>query len=163
MDFVILVAWGSFYGISATAFNHLLQFLQYLLSVLVPYSPFIASLAAVFPSNIWLGNDLLSRAQTLAYQNTVDACIVPSSTRCIPHKIASNFSSFTADQWKNWVLMFSLPSVCNVLPQADLECWRKFVVACFNLCSPIVSIAEVNMAHNCHIQFCESCVSIYGQ
>ena len=132
-------------------------------TVVDPMHNLFLGTAKHFLSHILLGNDLLSRAQTLAIQNTVDACIVPSSTGRIPHKIASNFSSFTADQWKNWVLMFSLPSVYNVLPQADFECWRKFVVACFNLCSPIVSIAEINMAHNCLIQFCESCVSIYGQ
>ena len=51
MDFVILVAvgiilWNICYCIQ--------QFLQYLLSVLVPYSPFIASLAAVFPTSLYM-------------------------------------------------------------------------------------------------------------
>ncbi len=50
---VFLLLWASFYGISASALNHLIQFLHYVLSLLSSSSPTIASLLAVFPTSLY--------------------------------------------------------------------------------------------------------------
>ena len=54
-------------------------------------------------------------------QEKVDKFEIPSSI----HKIASSVSSFTADQWKPWTMIFFLLYVLNgVLEQEHLEfCW----------------------------------------
>ena len=54
---VFLLLWASFYGISASALNHLTQFLHYVLSLLSSSSPTIASLLAVFPTSLDLYNE----------------------------------------------------------------------------------------------------------
>ena len=63
-------------------------------------------------------------------QSKVNAFITPDDIGRIPSKIASSFSGFTAEQWRNWTLIFSLyalPSlsalsmlafVCQILPFA---------------------------------------------
>ena len=61
--------------------------------------------------------------------------VSPSDIGRIPHKIRSGFSSFTADQWKNWVMYFSLLSLHDILEGDPLECWRHFVLACRVLCA----------------------------
>ena len=43
-----LLLWGSFYGISAAALNHLIKVLHYVLSLLSPTSSQIASLLTIF-------------------------------------------------------------------------------------------------------------------
>ena len=112
--------------------------------------------------NIWLAKGLLSHAEADHIQNIINSCRVPSSVGRIPHKILSSFSGFTADQWKNWVLMYSLPSLFSVLPPSDLKCWRKFVVACICLCSPTLKVSDVKKAHDQLVSFFHDCVSNYG-
>ena len=53
-----------------------------------------------------------------------------------------NMSSFTADQWKNWILYYSLISLYQVIPDGDFECWKLFVRACFVICSPAILIQD---------------------
>ena len=33
--------------------------------------------------------------------------VTPADIGWIPHKLSSEFSSFTADQWKDWTLIYS--------------------------------------------------------
>ena len=47
-----LFLWATFYGISATALNHLINFLHYMFSLLSSASPNIAALLAVFPTSL---------------------------------------------------------------------------------------------------------------
>ena len=46
--------WASFYGISVTALNHLIQFFHYVLSAIAPYSPAVADVAAAFPTSLYM-------------------------------------------------------------------------------------------------------------
>ena len=55
-----------------------------------------------------ISHDIISQAQFDLAQERMDSFVVPSDTGHIPHKICSGFSSFTADQWKNWVVYFTL-------------------------------------------------------
>ena len=50
-------------------------------------------------------------------QTRVDSIRVPSGIGRIPRKIASSFSSFTAEQWKNWVIVYSMFALRSILPQ----------------------------------------------
>lgn len=47
---------------------------------------------------------------------------VPSDTGRVPTNIATNYGHFTADEWKNWVLLYSLYALQGLLPErhADL-------------------------------------------
>ena len=83
-----------------------------------------------FFKNILLALDYITVAQLEMIQDRVNSFTVPSDIGRIPMKIASGFSSFTADQWKNWVLYFSIIAMCNIITGEVLECWKHFVVAC---------------------------------
>ena len=73
----------------------------------------------------------LTANQLKIIQDLVDSFNTPSCIGRIPHKIGTSFSNFTADQWKNWVLYFSIVSLHSFLTKNELECWRSFVLACF--------------------------------
>ena len=115
--------------------------------------------------NIWLNDDdvKISGKHFQNIQNIVDSCAVPKSLGRIPHKIASSFSSFTADQWKNWTLVFSLLCLNGILPTAELECWRLFVQACHCLCTPLIKECDARAAHSLLLQFCQSLETVYGE
>lgn len=86
---------------------------------------------------IWLTNGFLTSAHFSLIQNKVDHIVTPTDIGRIPHKISSRFSGFTADQFKNWITIFSIPALYGILPSPHLECWRSFVLACRILCKKI--------------------------
>lgn len=52
--------------------------------------------------------NILSEQRFMIIQERVDSFKTPSLLGHIPFKIASGFSGFSADQWKNWSLYFLL-------------------------------------------------------
>ena len=119
----------------------------------------------------------------MVIQERVDTLIVPSDIGRIPYKMLSGFSSFTADQWKNWVMYYSLIALRDILSTDIFECWRHFVLACRILCSKQLNMDQVmlgdallrfyrrterlfgwqcvtpNMQLHCHLR---SCIVDYG-
>ena len=80
--------------------------------------------------SIWIQHGLLSTKDFKAIQECVDGMVVPPDVGRIPLKIASGFSGFKADQFKNWINIHSIPALYDILPSEHLECWRSFVLAC---------------------------------
>lgn len=64
----------------------------------------------------------------------------------IPLKISSRLSGFTADQWKNWVILYSLFCLKDILPWRDYQCWHHFVKVCFILCHRTISEEQLVQA-----------------
>ena len=115
--------------------------------------------------NVWLSEDnpLISHKDLSAIQDIVDSTKLPSSIGRIPHKIESSFSSFTADQWKNWILYFSLVALHDVLPAAHIECWRCFVLACSLICSPKINSDVIDQSHDLLMNFQKKYETLYGK
>uniref|UniRef100_A0A1X7TFZ4 Uncharacterized protein n=1 Tax=Amphimedon queenslandica TaxID=400682 RepID=A0A1X7TFZ4_AMPQE len=118
--------------------------------------------------HIWLAdsdgrNALLTTRDLEIIQNRVDLCVVPSFFGRIPRKIASKFCNFKADQWKSWILVFSVYALYNILGSVHLKCWRKFVHACRILLLTILTIEKVSEAHCLLIKFCKDVESLYGK
>lgn len=93
---------------------------------------------------LWIEKGLLNPQDYGNLQKPVDSIYVPSSVGCISSKIASSFSSFTADQLKNWT--FSLMVLVKTFPKDDIECWRHFVLAARLLCKPCVTLNDITLA-----------------
>ena len=53
-------------------------------------------------------NDVISKAQFDTISKTAAKINVPRCAGRIPSKIASSFSGFTADQWRNWTTVYSV-------------------------------------------------------
>ena len=56
---------------------------------------------------IWKEMNLLDEQDFKVLQKRINQLKVPSSIGRIPSKIASSFKGFTADQFKNWAVVFS--------------------------------------------------------
>ena len=94
----------------------------------------------------------------MVIQEPVDTLIVPSDIGRIPYKILSRFSSFTADQWKNWVIYYALR---DILSNDIFECWRHFVFTCRILCSKQLNMDQV-ILDDALLRFCRRTERLFG-
>ena len=116
-----------------------------------------------FLKNIWIERGIINEDNFDLIQKRVNEAMVPSGIGRIPFKIRSGFSSFTADQWKNWVNYFSLISLWDILHGDDLECWRHFVLACRILSKNSITSQEIILADALLLQFCRRVETRYGK
>jgi len=112
---------------------------------------------------IWEEKQLLEKKDFVSIQEFVDSIRVPPDVGRIPLKIASGFSGFIADQLKNWINVYSIPALFNILPSEHLECWRLYVLACRYLCKQSLSHVDIELAHNMLIRFCTKVEWFYGK
>lgn len=113
--------------------------------------------------HIWLQRNLIEQSQYNMIQNRMDRMKVPSDMGRIPYKITSGFSSFTADQFKNWILYFSVLALRDVLAEEHLQCWQHFVLACRKLCRRRVTLLDIQIGDALLMQFCTRYERIYGK
>ena len=71
---------------------------------------------------LWLNTGLMTTHHFSEIQEFVDNFIVPTDIGRIPRKIETGFSGFTADQFKNWITIYSIPVLYNILPRLHLDC-----------------------------------------
>ena len=106
--------------------------------------------------------NLLDDKDFKVLQKRINMLKVPSSIGRIPTKIASNLKGFTADQFKNWALVFSTFALKDILPDRHLQCWKLFVKACRILCSTVISTSQVRLADELQLKFCRTVQDMYG-
>ena len=106
---------------------------------------------------------LLSNSQFELLQHRMDRISAPATIGRIPCKIQSGFASFTADQWKNWVIYFSLIAMHDILDSDVLKCWRHFVLGCRVLCRKSVTAENVQLGDAHLMQFCKRMERLFGR
>ena len=94
-DFIPLIStflllWASFYGISATALNHLIQFLNYMFSLLFSSSPTITTLLGVFPTSLYMMKKKfnLSKDQFEKYVICPKCCSLYAYEECLQTSVS---------------------------------------------------------------------------
>ena len=81
----------------------------------------------------YFNSGLLSKSDLSKIQVKSNAIRVPANVGRLPREIASGFTSFTADQWKNWTLVYSPLVLKDILPSEDFNIWLLFVKLVFIL------------------------------
>lgn len=76
-------------------------------------------------------------------QNQVDCLNTPSNIGRLPHKISSQFTGFTAEQWMLWTTLYSPFVLRGILPTEQYNHWCLFSQACAFLCSEHINVNEV--------------------
>ena len=77
-------------------------------------------------------------------------------------KIGSSFAGFSADQWRNWTIVFSPVALKGVIPTEHLNCWLLYVKACNLLCARAIRKSSVQAADAYLKHFCQHFARIYG-
>ncbi|XP_048590351.1 uncharacterized protein LOC116609390 [Nematostella vectensis] len=111
---------------------------------------------------LWKQEGLLSDKDFRLLQMRVDAVVPPPEIVRIPSKVATGFSGFSADQWKNWVCYYSLFALKGILPSRHYDLWSHYVSACRYMCSRSISPEQCANAEKELLEFCKGFQSIYG-
>ena len=112
--------------------------------------------------SVWMDEKLISKSALRKIANVAAKICVPRSNGRLPLKIESNFAGFTADQWKNWITIYSLVCLKDQLPSEHLQCWLLYVRACSILLSTTVTKEHVATADAYLTQFCKVFLRLYG-
>lgn len=131
--------------------------------VIDPMHNLFLGIAKHFTKKILVGKQILQEESFSIIQNRIDALVVPSDIGRIPHKIMSSFYNLTADQYKNWVVHYSIICLHGMLPPDALECWRHFVLACRLLCKSELKQDDVTIADALILQFCCRTERMFGK
>ena len=110
----------------------------------------------------WKEKGILTTQHFCQIQEKVDLITPPAQVGRIPRKIESGFASFTADEWKNWILFYSSYALYSVIDTPHFDCWSLLVDTCTLLCQPIVSQSHIDQAHVLLVEFCELFQTLYG-
>ena len=87
----------------------------------------------------------------------------PSEIGRIPSKISEGFKGFTADQWKNWVCVYSLFALKGVIPREHYAMWTVFVHAFQLLCCKVITKEECKEADQKLMRFCVMFEALCGK
>ena len=112
---------------------------------------------------VWISQEILCKQHFDIIEQIVSKIKSPYDVGRLPLKISSSFSAFTADQWRNWVTVYSVVSLKGILHPDHLRCWLLFVRACNMLCTRIITIDAIRVAHCYLVEFCRQYVSLYGE
>ena len=108
---------------------------------------------------VWTEIGILDKTHFTRMQDKVNCFTTPEIGR-IPSKIASGFASLTAEQWRNWILVYSLCCLKDILPHHHYDCWLLFVKAISILCQRKVTVSDL---HKLLMEFSETFQSLYGK
>ena len=131
--------------------------------VVDPMHNLFLGIAKHFTKRVLIEKDILPTNGLSIIQERVNNIVVPSDIGRIPYKIESSFYSFTADQYKNWVMHYSLICLRDLLDSDKFECWKHFVLACRLLHKPTLTINDVTVADALLLRFCKRCQHLFGK
>ena len=79
---------------------------------------------------LWVKRNLLTKKDLKMLEDKINSLDVGTGIGRLPHRIASNYGGYTASQWKNCTLIYSMFCLKSFLPDSHVRCWQTFVLAC---------------------------------
>lgn len=131
------------------------------MTIIDPMHNFFMGTAKRVTKGIFVGTGLLDQASLNKVHQRLKSCILPLDIGRLPSRIDSG-STFTAEQWMNWTLYFSVYCLHGLLSNDQIECWRHFVLACRRLCKHSVTELDIKTADLLLVRFCKRTKHIYG-
>ena len=113
--------------------------------------------------HLWSDMKLFSPSQLNNIEDRIKSLEVPGDIGRLPTRITSNSGSYTAEQWKNWTLIYSIYCLKGILTEDHFRCWQTFVLACKYFCQSAISKTDLNIADGLILKFCKSVENLYGK
>ena len=128
-----------------------------------PMHNLFLSTAKYIMRKVWIENSYLDPNKLSVIEERLSQFCLPSGVIFgrLPGSMDPS-TKLTAEQWKNWVIYFSIYCLFDLLPSNHLECWRHFVLACRLMCKPALSQSDITVADALFLNFCKSFVHLYG-
>ena len=127
----------------------------------IMHNLFLGTAKTIF--HLWLDKGILSKESITQIERKIALFEVPEGIGRLPGRIGSQYSAYTAKQWKNWILVYSAVVLKGFLPSEDLSCWLIFVRACSLLCTSILKTDSILEADKFFLLFCRRFELLYGK
>ena len=122
---------------------------------------FLGTAKKVF--QMWVDQSILSKKQLAEIEKRIGTFDVPSDIGRLPKTFSCNSGSYTAEQWKNWTLIYSMYCLNNILPNDHFRCWQTFVLACKYMCQSTITRTELEIADGLLLKFCKTFERLNGE
>ena len=110
----------------------------------------------------WVELGILSNKSLTVIEKRIKQFNIPIDVGRIPSNIQASYKSFTANQWKNWIVIYSIVVLKDLIPAEHLRCWQLFVRSCVILCSYCIRLSDITAADVLLEQFCCQFIMLYG-
>lgn len=112
---------------------------------------------------IWKERNMITESGFHDIQCQIDKINPPSTIGRLPHKIATQFAGFTAEQWLLWTTLYSPLVLRGILPENNYTHWCIFSRACSLLSFPHINVSDVEEADKLLVTFCKGFQELYGE
>jgi len=114
---------------------------------------------------IWVDEKVLDQDALKSIQRKMNEFQIPADLGRIPGKIkcGEGFSNFTADQWKNFFLIYATVVLWEHLSLKDRKILTYFVRICTILVRRIVDVNDMEEAHKGLIELIKLIEECYGK
>ena len=112
--------------------------------------------------SVWIDKSILNPEKLNILSERQEKVKVPSDVGRIA-SVAKFHTTLKADEWKHWVLIYSVYCLCDLIPSKDLNLWSMFVNACHLLCRPAIKRRELEQAHSLLQFYCTQFELMYGK
>ncbi|MEW8562130.1 MAG: hypothetical protein AB2541_08490 [Candidatus Thiodiazotropha sp.] len=112
---------------------------------------------------VWIDNEVLTSEKLDVIDKKIRNVKIGGEFGRLPSNIASNWGGFTAEQWKNWTLVYSLYVLKGVIQENHYKCWHTFVTACLKLVTPIINKTDARIADHLFVKFGKEVEALYGK
>ena len=110
---------------------------------------------------VWVQLGILNDEKLKDIDRLMKNMIIPSEVGRIV-KSMSLFKSMKADEWKNWVVHYSLFCLKGLIGRNHYNMWQIFVRACKLLINTSISMNEAKQAHDLLLLFCNTFQNLLG-
>lgn len=131
------------------------------MTIIDPMHNFFLGSAKHITKDILIGAKILDRSSIDLVHKRLKKTQLPVDMGRLPLRVDSG-STYTAEQWMNWTLYFSIYCLHGLLNNDQIECWRHFVLACRRLCKLHITEIDIKIADLLLLQFCRRVKHIYG-
>ena len=111
----------------------------------------------------WIENEIITKEGLEKIKKSIEEISLLSDIGRPPGNIKSNYGGYTAAQWKNVVLLFSMYSFKDVLSDQHLHYWQSLVLACRLLCKPCITKTDLMLADCKLLHFVKEYEKINGE
>ena len=122
---------------------------------------FLGTAKRVF--TMWADQNVITKADMSKIQDRIEEICATSGLGRLPSNIKSNHGGYTAAQWKNFVLLYSMYVLKDVLPENVMHCWQSFVLACRLLCKPCITKTDLMLADSKFMHFLKEYETLFGK
>ena len=88
---------------------------------------------------------------------------LPTDLGRIPHSMSSGYKRTRGDDWKTWLLVYSLYCLKGIIPNSYYNMWTTFVLACKLITKRQIQVNDLERAHDLFVLYANKYVELFGK